>query len=202
MEAAASAGTWIQLVKSWLGRLIIAIGLVLAGLGIGATTEANATNLTYDASAVARNDVGESADSDALGVQVSSVWESSASPTPTGRGTSTTPLPRKNATKTVDLTSPGARTHILDGEVRPNGTYSGGHRAGTGYPGKSEFPAGWSDDQIIHNISDVATDPASLVVPKGGADFVSGTRGGVDIEVIIRNGQIKTGYPTNLPRNP
>jgi Pretoxin HINT domain/Bacterial EndoU nuclease len=105
------------------------------------------------------------------------------------------------ADELVDLTGAN-RSHILDGEVRPNGTYSGGHRPGTGYPGKSEFPAGWSDDQIIHNISDVATDPASVVTPKGGADFVTGTRSGVDIEVIIRNGQIKTGYPTNLPRNP
>ena len=47
----------------------------------------------------------------------------------------------------VDLVSPSRRHHILDGEVRPNGTYGGGHRAGTGYPGKSEFPARWSDDR-------------------------------------------------------
>lgn len=103
----------------------------------------------------------------------------------------------------VDLTSSSRRSHILDGEVRPNGTYGGGHRAGTGFPGKSEFPASWSDDQIMHYISDVATDPLSTTVRTQGRDvFVAGTRDGIDIEVLIRNGEIWTAYPTNVPRNP
>jgi RHS repeat-associated protein len=102
----------------------------------------------------------------------------------------------------VDLTTPDVRQHILDGEVRSDGSYSGGHRAGTGFPGKSEFPSSWSDDQIIHNISDVATDPASNTTSRGGATIAQGTRDGIDIEVVIRGGQIKTGYPTNVPRNP
>ncbi|MFV0460770.1 MAG: EndoU domain-containing protein [Actinomycetales bacterium] len=110
----------------------------------------------------------------------------------------------KTADDFVDLASPSRRSHILDGEVRPNGTFGGGHRPGTGFLGKSEFPPGWSDDRIMHEISDVATDP-SLVWRSGnrtGDFFVNGTRGGVDIEVLIRNDQIWTGYPTNLPRNP
>lgn len=103
----------------------------------------------------------------------------------------------------VDLVSPSRRSHILDGEVRPNGTFGGGHRAGTGYPGKSEFPASWSDDQIMHYISDVATDPLSTTVRTQGRDvFVAGTRDRIDIEVLIRNGEIWTAYPTNVPRNP
>ncbi len=103
----------------------------------------------------------------------------------------------------VDLASSSRRSHILDGEVRPNGTFGGGHRAGTGYPGKSEFTAGWSDDQIMHHISDVATDPLSTTVRTQGRDvFVAGTRDGIDIEVLIRNGEIWTGYPTNVPRSP
>jgi hypothetical protein len=104
----------------------------------------------------------------------------------------------------VDLTSASRRTHILDGEVRPNGSFGGGHRPGTGFPGKSEFPTGWSDNRIMHEISDIATDP-SLAWHAGnrpGDFFVKGTRDGVDVEVLIRNGQIWTGYPTNLPRNP
>jgi len=108
----------------------------------------------------------------------------------------------RNADEFVDLTSPSVRTHILDGEVRPNGTYGGGHRAGTGFPNKSEFPATWSDDEIIHHISDVATDPAAATHTQGGATFANGTRHGVDIEVVIRNDEIRTGYPTNTPRNP
>ena len=101
----------------------------------------------------------------------------------------------------VDLTDSTARTHILDGDAT-----GGGHRPGTGISGKSEFPAGLSDDEIIHHISDVATDPASTRVPQpNGRIRVDGTRGGVDIRVILdpsRGGRIVTGFPTNLPRNP
>jgi hypothetical protein len=35
-----------------------------------------------------------------------------------------------------------------------------------------------------------------------GSTVVTGTRGGVDIRIILRNGDIVTGYPTNLARNP
>ena len=103
----------------------------------------------------------------------------------------------------VDLASTARRNHILDGEVRPNGLYGGGHRPGTGFPNKSEFPNGWSDDQIMHHISDVATDPGSMTRSgRGGDVFAVGTRNGVEIEVLIRNGEIWTGYPTNVMRNP
>jgi hypothetical protein len=104
----------------------------------------------------------------------------------------------------VNLASPGRTQHILGGEVRANGTYGGGHRPGTGFPDKSEFPAGWSDDQIMHNISDVATDPALQWRPgdRVGDYWVNGTRSNVDIEVLIRNDQIWTGYPTNVVPNP
>jgi RHS repeat-associated protein len=103
----------------------------------------------------------------------------------------------------VDLSSSSRRNHILDGEVLPGGRYSGGHRAGTGFPRKSEFPGSWSDDQILHHVSDIATDPSLTWRPGRGGDFwVSGTRDGIDIEVLIRNGEIWTAYPTNVPRNP
>lgn len=96
----------------------------------------------------------------------------------------------------VDLASPARRTHILDGEVRPNGTFGGGHRAGTGFPGETEFPAEWSDDLIRHHISDIATDPASQIVRQQGRDvFLRGVRDGREIEVLLRNGEIWTAYP-------
>lgn len=108
----------------------------------------------------------------------------------------------RGAGNLVDLASPARRNHILEGEVLLGGRYSGGHRAGTGFPGKSEFPADWSDDQIMHHISDVATDPLSASRSgRGGDAFMSGTRDGVDIEVLLRNDEIWTGYPTNVPRN-
>lgn len=104
----------------------------------------------------------------------------------------------------VDLASSTRRDHILNGEVRPNGTFGGGHRPGTGYPGKSEFPQGWTDDQIMHEISDIATDPLLAWSPRSGTGdyWVDGTRGGVDIQVLIRRNEIWTAYPTNVPRNP
>jgi hypothetical protein len=55
----------------------------------------------------------------------------------------------------------------------------------------------------MYEISDVATDPSSIFrTGRGGSTIITGTRNGVDIRVIIRNGDIVTGYPTNLPRNP
>jgi hypothetical protein len=89
--------------------------------------------------------------------------------------------------------------HILDGDKT-----GGGHRAGTGNPGKSEFPSSWSDDKIKGEVSDVATDPSSSRAPgRGGREIVSGTRDGIDIEVVVDpNGRIITAYPTNVPRNP
>lgn len=109
----------------------------------------------------------------------------------------------KGADDFVDLASASRRSHILDGEVRPNGSFGGGHRPGTGFPNKSEFPRGWSDDKIMHSISDIATDPSLIwrAGNKPGDFFVNGTRGGIDIEVLIRNNQIWTGYPTNVIRN-
>ena len=99
----------------------------------------------------------------------------------------------------VDLASSSRRRHILDGNAT-----GGGHRPGTGIPGKSEFPAGWSDDRIMHNISDIATDPTlRSKLGRGGRTITEGTRDGIDIRVIQeRNGDIVTGFPTNVPRNP
>jgi RHS repeat-associated protein len=106
-------------------------------------------------------------------------------------------------TDLVDLSTPARRRHILDGEVRPNGTYGGGHRAGTGFPGKSEFPANWSDDQTMHHISDVATDPVAVRWPGRGSDvWARGTRDRINIEVLVRREKIWAAYPTNLPLNP
>lgn len=55
----------------------------------------------------------------------------------------------------VSVLDQKATTHILDGD----GPTSGGHRFGTGIPGKSEFPQNWSDQKIANVISDIATDP-------------------------------------------
>ncbi len=109
----------------------------------------------------------------------------------------------RDALDVSDLVLPARRHHILDGEIFPNGSPSGGHRAGTGFPGKSEFPATWSDDRIMEALVDIATDPSSLTRPgRAGDVFYRGTRDGIDIEVLVRFDEIWTGYPTNATRNP
>jgi RHS repeat-associated protein len=90
--------------------------------------------------------------------------------------------------------------HILEGDAT-----GGGHRPGTGISGKSEFPAGWSDEKILNAISDVATDPNSTrMVSRGGRTVVEGVREGVSIRVVVEadGSRIVTGYPINVPRNP
>jgi len=67
-----------------------------------------------------------------------------------------------------------------------------------GLPGKTLFPKSWSREQIMHNASDVATDPSLRWVQqtgKAGADFtkngaavrfyVDGVRDGVGMRVLI-----------------
>jgi hypothetical protein len=116
---------------------------------------------------------------------------------------STTPSPLDRSGSSSDekpsLVEPDRAKHILEGDKS-----SGGHRAGTGKRGKSESPSSWSDEKILGEISDVATDPKASTSPgRGGRELVRGTRDGVDIEVVKdRNGRIVTGYPTNTPRNP
>lgn len=98
----------------------------------------------------------------------------------------------------VNLASDARSGHILDG-----------HRAGAGL-GKTEFPAGWSDALTLNHVSDIATDPNLRWIQqtgKPGAAFtrngdpvrfyVDGTRGGVDIRVILEPGGegIITAFP-------
>lgn len=95
-----------------------------------------------------------------------------------------------NANGYVDLTD-FRKDHILNR-----------HRFGAGKPGKTEFPANWSDDKILHEISDVATDPSlTRQTGKWGGEFVEGVRDGVTIHVdfyppnSIHVGNISTAYP-------
>lgn len=56
------------------------------------------------------------------------------------------------------------RRHVLDGE--PNNPKLGGHRAGTGRPGKTEFPAEWSDDRVINAVQSTMDEP-DVVIHRG-----------------------------------
>lgn len=66
-----------------------------------------------------------------------------STPIPDTSGPNIVTMENPHSIDSVSIPEDRAR-HILDGEGR-----SGGHRYGTGTPGKTEFPAGWSDDDIL-----------------------------------------------------
>lgn len=94
------------------------------------------------------------------------------------------------ATQTFSV-SAAARVHILDGDAA-----GGGHRFGAG-KNKTEFPQGWSDDEIIQAIEAVANDPASAEQPVAVGVKRAGARNRVLIVVVVDlgSGEILTGYP-------
>lgn len=98
----------------------------------------------------------------------------------------------------VDLTAHRAQ-HILNR-----------HRAGVGKSGKTEFPVNWSDNKILHHVSDVATDPNAVRgLGKWDSPYAIATRDGIEIRVdfypnnhLKYPGQISTAYPLNVVPNP
>jgi hypothetical protein len=104
----------------------------------------------------------------------------------------------RGADNFVDLTGHRA-AHILNR-----------HRAGAGLSTKTEFPTSWSDKEILHHVSDIATDHKAIWgVDKWESPYAIGTRNGVEIRVDFYpknhpkySGQISTAYPINTLRNP
>jgi hypothetical protein len=91
---------------------------------------------------------------------------------------------------------PERAIHILDGDAT-----GGGHRYGTGTPGKTEFPASWDEDKIIESILSVARSPDSASLQKNGRWKAEGVHGEVALAVIIMaDGRIWSAYP--LPGSP
>lgn len=92
--------------------------------------------------------------------------------------------------------------HVLDGDLR-----GGGHRHGTGIPGKSEFPADWPDEKILAACKDVARNPdATPAHQDNGRWRAMGIRDGVPLTVVMQpDGTLWTGWPGNdmlsWPRN-
>lgn len=82
--------------------------------------------------------------------------------------------------------------HILDGDV-----WGGGHRHGTGRPGKTEFPVDWDDERITGHVADVARNPDAQPVWQPNHRWrVHGERDGVEIYVVVLpDGRIWTAWP-------
>ena len=102
--------------------------------------------------------------------------------------------------ESLNLASEARTTHILEGDA------TGGGHQWPGLSDKTPFPESWSGTRIMTEISDVATDPAAWKnsATQGGRTVLTGVRDGVEIKVIVESstGEIISGYPTNLPRNP
>ncbi len=107
----------------------------------------------------------------------------------------------------VNIASSQRTTHILDDAT------GGGHRW-PGAPRKTPFPRSWSDDKIMHNVSDIATDPNLKFMQQGGKPGATtyksgnpmryttkGVRDGIPIKAIVEPGgePIISGYPTQWP---
>lgn len=105
----------------------------------------------------------------------------------------------------VNLVSPGHTKHILFGDAT-----GGGHKFGISrlFNGKNKFPRNWSDQKILHAISEVATDPKSrwiqqtgrpgALYTKGGTHVkfkVEGIFDGVKIRAIVKGSDIITAFP-------
>jgi hypothetical protein len=92
-----------------------------------------------------------------------------------------------------DLT-PERRRHILDGEGDGR---RGGHRHGTGNRGKTEFPAHWTDDEIIQRVMETAMRPgAGKWNPEHKSFNVTAEYDGVVVVVAVRPpGEIVSAFP-------
>jgi RHS repeat-associated protein len=108
----------------------------------------------------------------------------------------------------INLASAERTEHILVGEQRADGSWSGGHMW-PGNPGKTVFPESWTADDIMEHISDMATDPNARWEGGGpGGSFytrrgdparfrVFGERDGVCIRAVVElaGEGIITGFP-------
>ncbi|MFH1461390.1 MAG: EndoU domain-containing protein [bacterium] len=116
----------------------------------------------------------------------------------------------KTKNKFINLASKERTKHILFGEKTKRGRFGGGHKF-PGNPTKTVFPKSWSEEKIMHEISDIAIDPNLKWVPvenkvkiftginKPERFSVIGVRDNVRIEVILElTGEgIISGYPLN-----
>ncbi len=87
---------------------------------------------------------------------------------------------------------PERAKHILDGD-----RWGGGHRHGTGRPGKTEFPADWDDEKILGHVLRVARAPDDPPVFQANRRWrVHGYRDEVGINVVIQpDGRIWSAWP-------
>ena len=74
---------------------------------------------------------------------------------------------------------------------------------------ESEFPKDWSDERIIHHVSDIADNKSIPTrIDNRGTPYKEAIRDGVKIRVTYfpkghpREGKFSSAYPPDLPKNP
>jgi hypothetical protein len=102
--------------------------------------------------------------------------------------------PHRPDLDSIRLTTERGR-HILDGDGP--GTPGGGHRHGAGRPGKTEFPAAWSDREVVAAVEEVARDPEEAHWQDFNSRWrVTGEREHVRVTaVLLADGRIWTAWP-------
>jgi hypothetical protein len=121
----------------------------------------------------------------------------------TVNGTDQARRPERSGWDTIDIekrpdldalhVTPERQTHILDGD-----STGGGHRHGTGKPGKTEFPATWGDAKVIDTLLDVARRPDQTPEHQewNGRWVARGTRDDVEVVAVIApDGRIWSAWP-------
>jgi hypothetical protein len=109
--------------------------------------------------------------------------------------------PDRPGSRPGDTTS--VRSHLVEGR-----DWGGGHRHGTGRPGKAEFPAGWDDERTIGYIVDVARHPDTRPVWQPNHRWrLYGERDAVGVTVVVKpDGGIWAAWPEEggpgVVRNP
>lgn len=97
----------------------------------------------------------------------------------------------------VNLASEKGTIHTLKGDA------TGGGHEWPGLSGKTPFPKDWTGSRIMHEVSDVLTDPQSTPIYQNGSfRVVIGMGDGVLIKAVTNGDDVISGYPINLPRNP
>jgi len=102
----------------------------------------------------------------------------------------------KGKDELVNIASEQRTKHILYGDKT-----GGGHLwPGTGDPKKTLFPKSWNAEKVMHNVSDIATDPKlnwnKGRIVKGVQRYeVTGIRDGINIKVITDGKDIITAFP-------
>lgn len=93
----------------------------------------------------------------------------------------------------------GRAQHIVEGDPPP--ARGGGHGAGVGKVGKTEFPPGWDRPLILSHIRDVARNPDQPPRWQSNGRWVAyGVRDGVLIRVVVNpDGSVRTAFPLSGP---